>query len=157
MDKSQKFELIGLAAVVLSLLFVAYEVNQSNRIAKGTTSYELSRNWMEINRFIITEPRILDLRVKWQDKDFLPENEVEIEVSKAFARMLVNLWTTIEEAHENGLASDGYLQIAKDDVKSMLNDRPGLVPIFESLLSSYELAEYEVLEPIFDRLDRGSD
>ncbi len=156
MDKSQKFELFGFAAVVLSLLFVAYEINQSNRIAKGTTSYELSRNWMEINRFIITEPRILDLRMKWQNKGFMPENAEELEVSKAFARMLVNLWTTIEEAHENGLASDGYLQIAKDDVKSMLNDRPGLVPIFESLLSNYELAGYDVLEPIRERIDQGS-
>ncbi len=156
MDKSQKFELFGFAAVVLSLLFVAYEINQSNRIAKGTTSYELSRNWMEINRFIITEPRILDLRMKWQNKGFMPENAEELEVSMAFARMLVNLWTTIEEAHENGLASDGYLQIAKDDVKSMLNDRPGLVPIFESLLSNYELAGYDVLEPIRERIDQGS-
>ena len=94
--------------------------------------------------------------MKWQNKGFMPENAEELDVSKAYARMLVNLWTTIEEAHENGLASDGYLQIAKDDVKSMLNDRPGLVPIFESLLSNYELAGYDVLEPIRERIDQGS-
>lgn len=157
MDKPQKFEFFGLAAVVLSLLFVAYEINQSNRIARGTTSYELSRNWMEINRFLITEPNIMELRIKWRDIDFIPANEAEFERSMAFVRMLINMWTTIEEAHENGLASDGYLQIAKDDVKSLLRDRPGLVPIFKNVFSSYELAGYDILEPIRERLDQGSD
>ena len=155
MDKSQKFELIGLTAVVLSLLFVAYEINQSNRIAKGTTSFELSRNWMELNKFTVTAPGMLELRIKWQDKDFVAENDAELQKSMAYAKMLINAWTALEEAHENGLASDGYLQIAKDDVKSTLMHRPGLLPVFEILFSDFDLASYEVLAPIRERVDQG--
>ena len=61
-SQSKLFETIGLSAIVISLIFVAYQINQSNRIARGTTSYELSRNWMEINKFYITQPEMLELR-----------------------------------------------------------------------------------------------
>ena len=148
MERTQQIELFGLAAVVVSLLFVAYEVNQSNRIARGTTSYELARNWMEVNQFIISEPGLVELRVKWRDADYVPESEVEREKSLAYARMLLNLWTTVEEAHENGLASDGYMQTARDDVQTLIKNRPGLLPVFDALLENYDMSEYEVLLPL---------
>jgi len=37
-------EIVGFLAVIASLLFVAYEIRQSNRIALGTTAYEIQRN-----------------------------------------------------------------------------------------------------------------
>jgi hypothetical protein len=86
------FEVIGLSAIVVSLIFVAYQINQSNRIARGTTSYELSRNWMEMNRFYVTNPEMLSLRVKLEDKDFVPESDIELQ------RTMALLLTSITES-----------------------------------------------------------
>ena len=148
-NQNKMFEVIGLSAIVVSLIFVAYQINQSNRIARGTTSYELSRNWMEMNRLYVTNPEMLSLRVKLEDKDFVPESDIELQRTMAYARMLINMWTALEEAHENGIASDEYYRIAQNDVKSFIRHRPGILPIFGMVLANYEnLSEYEVLEPI---------
>ncbi len=149
LSQSKLFETIGLSAIVISLIFVAYQINQSNRIARGTTSYELSRNWMEINRFYITQPEMLELRDKLKDRDYVPASEIELQRSMAYARMLINMWTALEEAHENGIASDAYYKIAQNDVRSVIRDRPGFLPIFGVVLSNYDnLTEYAVLEPL---------
>ena len=148
LSQSKLFETIGLSAIVISLIFVAYQINQSNRIARGTTSYELSRHWMEINRFYITQPEMLELRDKLKDRDYVPASEIEFQRSRAYARMLVNMWMALEEAHENGIASDAYYKIAQNDVRSVIRDRPGFLPIFGVVLSNYEnFTEYAVLEP----------
>lgn len=153
-NRNQLFEAIGLSAIVISLIFVAYQINQSNRIARGTTSYELSRNWMEMNKFYLTNPEMLVLRVKFENKDFVPESDIELQRSMAYARMLINMWTALEEAHENGIASDEYYKIAQNDVKSMIRHRPGILPIFGIVLANYDkLSEYEVLEPIREALE----
>ncbi len=151
---TQLFEAVGLSAIVISLIFVAYQINQSNRIARGTTSYELSRNWMEMNRFYIAEPEMLSLRIKFENRDFVPESDIELQRSMAYARMLINMWTALEEAHENGIASDAYYEIAQNDVKSLIRNRPGILPIFSMVLSNYDnLSEYEVLEPIREAVE----
>jgi hypothetical protein len=154
-SQSKLFEAIGLSAIVISLIFVAYQILQSNRIARGTTSYELSRNWMEVNRFYMTEPEMLSLRVKLEDKDFVPESDIERQRTMAYARMLVNMWTALEEAHENGIASDAYYKIAQNDVRSVIRDRPGFLPYFGVVLSNYDnLTEYEVLEPFREAVEQ---
>ena len=149
LSQSKLFETIGISAIVISLIFVAYQINQSNRIARGTTSYELSRNWMDVNQFYITQPEMLELRIKLQDRDYVPESDIELQRAMAYARMLVNMWTALEEAHENGIASDAYYKIAQNDVRSVIRDRPGFLPMFGVVLSNYDnLTEYAVLEPL---------
>jgi hypothetical protein len=110
---------------------------------------------MEINRFYITEPEMLGLRVRLQDRDFVPESEIELQRSMAYARMLINMWTALEEAHENGIASDAYYKIAQNDVRSVIRDRPGFLPIFRVVLSNYDnMTDYEVLEPIREAVEQ---
>ena len=81
LDRNGVIEIVGIMTVVLSLLFVAYEIRQSNAIAIGTTSYELSRNWMSSNELIITNPELRSLVVKLTDKDYvltIDPNELEL-------------------------------------------------------------------------------
>lgn len=75
--KARLFEAIGVTAVVLSLIFDAYQINESNRIAKGTTSCELSRNCMAMNRLYVNNPEMLGLRVELENKNFTPIDPLE--------------------------------------------------------------------------------
>ena len=54
-------EIAGFLAVITSLLFVAYEIRQSNRIALGTTAYEIQRNWISINDLVATDEELVAL------------------------------------------------------------------------------------------------
>ena len=115
---SRYFELIGLCAVVISLLFVAYEIRQANRIASGTTSYEMSRNYMSINELILSNPEVAELLSRRDSVDFEP-NPTQKTQLQAFAHRLLNQWTSIEEAYDQGLVSERSYQIALDDVASV--------------------------------------
>ncbi len=156
LNRNGVIETVGIMAVVLSLLFVAYEIRQSNAIAIGTTSYELSRNWMSSNELIITNPELRSLVVKLTDKDYvLTIDPNELELSLAYARRLLNVWIAIEDAHHQGIVSDAIYSLAGKDVISVLNRRPGLIPLYKLMLigSPFDLHKYELLRPILLKIE----
>ncbi|MEL6215280.1 MAG: hypothetical protein AAFQ99_06350, partial [Pseudomonadota bacterium] len=65
-------EVFGMVAVVVSLLLLAYEVRQSNRIARATVTYEISRDVNEFNELGYTNPEFAALLLKLGDADFEP-------------------------------------------------------------------------------------
>ena len=147
-EREWLIEVIGVSAVIISLLFVAYQIRQSNRIAMGVTSYELNRNWMDINDLYLTNPDVLNLSVALQSVDYEPKGEIEKQVAMAYARRLLNNWMSIEEAFENGVASEDLYETARSDVESVIRKRPALVPIYEAVFENYNVSEYRLLEPI---------
>jgi len=148
LDRNGIIESVGIMTVVLSLLFVAYEIRQSNEIAIGTTVHELNRNWMSINELIITSPELLSLLVEIADKNYVPKDERELQRSLAYARRLLNHWVSVEEAYRNSIVSDAYYSMTAEDVIKVINNRPGLLPIYKIIASSYDLSQYDLLRPI---------
>jgi hypothetical protein len=150
------FELIGLGAVVISLLFVAYEIRQANRIASGTTSYEMSRNYMSINELILSNPEVAELLSRRDSGDFEP-NPTQKTQLQAFAHRLLNQWTSIEEAYDQGLVSERSYQIALDDVASVASNSNILLPSFKVSFERYDLSEYDVLESLKTAIETVED
>ncbi len=157
LDRKTLVESIGLAAVIASLLFVAFEIRQANRIAIGTTSYELNRNWMTINELYLTNEGALDLIVALADENFVPKDDRQREQAEAYARRILNNWIAIEEAYNNGIASDAFYLMASEDVRAVLAKRPGIIPIYETVASQYDLSQYRLLEPMFVAIDKRQD
>ncbi len=60
-------EVVGVLAVVASLLFPGYEIRQSNQIARSTITYGLASNVSEIHQTIWSNPEIAVLHVKVRD------------------------------------------------------------------------------------------
>ncbi len=153
LDRKSLIEGIGLTAVIASLLFVAFEIRQANRIAIGTTAYELNRNWMTINELYLTHPDVRALLVALSDKDFVPDDQMQREQAEAFARRILNNWVAIEEAYNNGIASDAFYLLASQDVKALVAKRPGMVSIFKTVAAQYDLGDYKLLEPLMAAVD----
>ena len=61
--KSTFLEISGMVAVVLSLLFVGYQIQQANRITIVTTEYELRNNYSSLNELIIGNQELAQLFV----------------------------------------------------------------------------------------------
>ena len=156
-DLSQTVAILANIGVLAGIIFVAYEIRQSNRIAVGTTSYELNRNWMTINELYMTSPGVLDLIVELGDEHFVPQDRRQREQAEAFARRILNNWIAIEEAYDNGIASDAFYSLAVEDVKAMISKRPGILHPFETVSSQYDLSRYRLLEPLIQAIqDRKS-
>ena len=147
-DLGKIFTILANVGVLAGIIFVAFEIRQSNRIAVGTTSYELNRHFMGINELYITNPDLLSLAVALADERFTPQDGEQRELAEAYARRLLNNWVAIEDGYDNGIVSESLYLMAKEDVKAVIKKRPGVVPIYDVISSQYDLSEYELLEPL---------
>lgn len=142
-------ELIGMVAVILSLLLVAYEVRQSNRIAQATTTYEIGRDVNQFNELGYTDSGFAELLVKLQDPDFKP-SKVEKLQSRLLAHRFINVWTVQENAHRNGLLTDAQFEATKADVITVSEAFPYLNRHWPQVFRRQPtLKSSVVLEPLF--------
>ena len=144
-DLGQIVTILANVGVLAGIVFVALEIRQSKI---GTTSYELHRNWMDINNIYITSPDVVELVIALSDENFVSKDEMQKEQAEAYARRLLNHWFAIEEAHNNGIASDAFYQIGVEDVKAVIRKRPGIVLVYETVAAQYDISRYEMLEPL---------
>jgi hypothetical protein len=135
---------------------VAYEIRQANRIASGTTSYEMSRNYMSINEQMLSNPEVAELLSRRNSVDFEP-NPTQKTQLQAFAHRLLNQWTSIEEAYDQGLVSERSYQIALDDVASVAGNSIILLPSFKASFERYDLSAYDVLESLKTAIETVED
>lgn len=149
-------ELIGMGAVIASLLLVAYEVRQSNRIAQATTTYEIGRDVNEFNTLGYSDPQFAALLLKLRDEDYEP-TAVEALQIRLLANRFVNLWTIQEKAHRNGLLSDAQFELTKNDVITVMGVFPALIkPAQEVFAYQPGLRDYEVLQPVVATLPEST-
>ncbi len=149
LNSSRIVEIAGFLAVIASLLFVAYEIRQSNRIALGTTAYEIQRNWISINDLVATDEELVALFIKLTDDNAELSASERIQAA-AFARRFIYTWIAVQEAYDNGLVSDSVYQMAVDEVRNVLTGRPKLNELFKNFASLYDTSAYNILAPIHD-------
>ena len=68
----QSLEILGVLSVVLSLLFVAFEIRQTNQIAMVATEIEIRNNFSELNEAMFSDPDLSVLLEKCADPDYQP-------------------------------------------------------------------------------------
>ena len=136
-------DLVGLAAVVLSLLFLAYEIRQSNRIARSTISYELGNNTSQLDQLVWTNSEVAALQVRIRDPAYVP-TVVEEEMLRAQARRFLTVWGAIENAYRNGHQTRGQLEILLEDVEAVLRAAPAARHLWKDELDQHAgLGSYE--------------
>lgn len=143
-------EVAGLSAVVMSLLLVAYQIQQANRIAEATTLYEIVRDINQYNDMVLGDPAIADLIVELGRPTFSP-SESQAKQVQALADRLLNNWVVQEVAYRNGLFDETQLSLTRNDVLGSMEDLPALLPYWHSTLSNQPaFASFEVLEPLLE-------
>jgi hypothetical protein len=143
MSRKDIAEVIGVVAVVASLLFLAYQIRQSNQIARSTITYELANNSSEIYEIIWSNPEVSALHVKITDPAYEPTGQ-EQEMLRAEARRFMNLWGAVEIAYRNGHQSREQFEILLDDVEATLRRSPAAHEVWARELNSFPgLASFE--------------
>ncbi len=147
-------EIIGIFAVVASLLLVAYEVRQSNRIAQATTTYEIGRDVNQFNELGYSDPEFAALLIELTNIDFDPSRVDRIRV-RLLANRFINLWTIQEKAFRNGLLTESQFAMTKADVVTVMNAFPALLPPWEDILRDQPLLrDYAVVNPIVEAVSQ---
>jgi len=115
LSKSTFLEIGGMVAVVMSLLFVGYQIQQANRIAIVTTEYELRNNYSSLNELIIGNQELAQLFVNISQPDYEMTAIEEVRMVE-LANRLLNIWLAIETAYDNGMLSEHFFNATFQDI-----------------------------------------
>jgi hypothetical protein len=131
-------EVIGVLAVVISLLFVAYQIRQANRIATGAATIELQHMALVVVNTFLNEPELADLGAKLatNDQSLTPK---EIQLSMAYGQQYYVLWDAIEAAYENSLISSRTYSIYDGQAEDLIRRWTGVIPYMLNILESWEV------------------
>jgi hypothetical protein len=144
-------EAAGIIALLVSLVFLALEINQSNKIAIASVSYDILSDYNEYHRQVLADPEVAEFISKLARADDTTLSPADEARAHAFVTIFINLWFAIQTAHDNGqLTDDGY-RAYLEDARHALRRYPRAVPYFKaSVESTPSLHELEIFQPIFE-------
>ena len=141
LDSRQFLEAIGVCAVIISLLFVAFEIRQANRIAVATAEIEINGMAAELNDLRINNEQLRSIRNKiWSNDGRFEPTEDESELYYAYIARSFNLFLSREAAHRNGLLTDESMNRTYNDLERALN-LPGNIPFYRQFVDNYPASE----------------
>ena len=131
--------LVANLGVLAGLLFLAFEIRQSNRIAIASNELEVRNSYTEHNRSVYTNRDLVELFAKMQD----PSSELtEVEAATVywFALNSSNIWTAVETGYKNGVLPRSTFNEVEDDIRAQVKYWPAYRPILRDLLDDYPAA-----------------
>ncbi|MDB3992534.1 hypothetical protein N9478_03455 [Gammaproteobacteria bacterium] len=129
-------EVLGMVTVILSLLFVAYEINQANKIAMVDSEQAIWENFSAINELIMGNTEYAELmhKMTYEDAEF---SDGDLEKVRAFVRRMTNVWSAAENSYISGMLTEQTYQLLYDDVRNLLITYPGSRKAWQELLDLY--------------------
>ena len=143
-------EILGAAAVLITLVYLATQVKRSNELSRFNATKEIVNQFNDLNRLVATDSTLRKVLMK---TDGLTADEIEQIYN--FGMMFCNVWISAQIAYDNDqLDSETYKACAKD-VSIELTRWPNFRPALEKWLSNYpEHKQLEIMQPILS--DSGS-
>lgn len=141
-------ELVGLGAVVISLLLLTYELNQANSLAKFSVASEINQHYNQSNLLQASSSEYADvwLMLAEEDRELTP---VELQKAIGLAYYHRNAWNSVETAYLEGWITRDKYQATLNDIEAMLMDLPGIRPhirlITKNMAKNREITETEQL------------
>jgi hypothetical protein len=140
-------EAAGIVALLASLVFVAMEIKQSNKIAIASIQYDVLSDFNEYHRQVLADPEVaefISILKKSDDRAFSPADEVRLH---SFITIFINIWFAIHTAHENGQLTDDTYQIYLEDVQSFVLEYPRVAPYLkESIRRTPSILDFEIFQ-----------
>ena len=113
--------------VVVSIIFLAIELNQANLIAIGDAERELGYRNIEITNTIINNPHLASVVLKLRERnpDFTEEENL---LAYVWTVQLINLWNASDLAYKNNQITEDVYEGMMANIRGNLITNPGLAP-----------------------------
>ena len=138
--------LVANISVLIGIIFLIVELNQSNSIANRDSQTQISALGFEINRTTLENPNFSSLRAKLRTKN-VELNAQEVEEAFGWATVQINFWSLVAVSYNTGLLSEAMHQAQINGAIRLLNRYPGLRPFVQSEIE--ELGIDQSLSGIF--------
>ena len=143
-------EILGAAAVVVTLIYFGKQLTQANRISTVTGARELQQMYTHVYTLIATNSEIRDLLTKMRDADYVVASADEHEQIDGLIPLLTGIWLTTAITHEQGLIDAHMYKIYCEDVEVKLSKWPGLKPHVRNFAGTYSSNDnHEIFKPLY--------
>jgi hypothetical protein len=141
-------EIVGILSVVLSVVFLALQVQQGNQQARVSFAHDLQDSYNGWHELLVGVPGAADLLMSP-----LPDSALtpgQIRQRRSLIVYLFNIWMTVHAAWQNELISDIEYEGYTNDVRPMLAN-PVALDVMQDLLERYPGArDYPIFASLRD-------
>ena len=158
MNTDQLNKWLTLAAnlgVIAGIIFLAMEINQSNRVAIAANDIALRQSFATLNESIYGNRELMELLVKARETDAEFSN-VEWEILLTYVARQFNTWGSYERAYLAGLTSEDAMEGTLDDVRRMVQGFPGLRNAYRDQVEAYPGYSDSIVYRTVDEFGRRS-
>ena len=136
-NSKQSVEIIGVLAVVFSLLLVAYEVRQANRIAVVNTEFDLRNRYLTANIALLSNPDMVDFVVRMHTSGEPLEGPDEVRAI-VWTYLRLNTWLATALAYESGVTTEQTYRNILDNIDSVIGQSsPEMRQIWRASINSF--------------------
>lgn len=143
-------EILGAAAVFLTLFYLANQIRQANEIARFSTFKDIMNLYGDVNKLLTTDTTLR--RALMKSPPLPPDEEEQI---YNFATMFCNVWQSAQAAHDNKLIDDAGFASAVTDARVEIDRWPNFRSAVERWMATYPEASkseiFRALEPDNER------
>ena len=143
-------EIASAIAVILTLAYLAYQISQTNRIAKSAAVREIEREYIDLYKTVATDIEFSNLATKLRDSTYSADSEVEDEKIENFAVWLVSIWLNVQACYDQGQMDQKTYPLYLEDVKAKLTHWPALRPYVKKIMQRYPaIKDMDIYTEIF--------
>ena len=133
----QIVEAVGILAVVFSLLLVALEIRQANRIAVVNAEFALRESFRDTNIALLNNPDMVDFAVRATTSGEPLEGGDEIR-AVVWTYIHLNTWVATALAYENGVSTEETYGNILDDIDNVIGrSSPEMREIWRASIASF--------------------
>ncbi|MCH7982188.1 MAG: hypothetical protein IID59_11875 [Proteobacteria bacterium] len=119
-------EIVGVISIVGSLLLLATEVRQSNRIATAEMEVSLAERFMDMHVHRYSNTDVAKLWIKIVEPEGQLITATDHSQMRGITWVYINLFWMAQIAHDNELMADDVLEVYVGVVRWILEHRPAL-------------------------------
>ena len=146
-------EVVGALAVLITLIYLANQIRQSNRIGVTASEAQFRQMAQSVNRSIMElpddDPFLAQLLI--ENPEYTPAQHVK---ARMFARTLGNLWAFADSCYRNKLIDYPAYKASIDDVRICFDEYPGIKPVWAELVEVYETEEFEEFSELWREISK---
>ena len=150
-------EAAGIVALLASLVFLAMEIKQSNKIAIASIQYDILSDFNDYHRQVLADPEVAEfvsILKNADDRAFSPAEEAR---AHAFVTIFINIWYAIHTAHESGQLTDDMYQVYLEDSRSIVLSYSRVAPYFkESIQNTPSVQNLEIFQVALEAVESHS-
>jgi hypothetical protein len=124
--------------VMIGLIFLIFELDQSNRIAERDSRQANARAIFDLSQLQLEMPGMLELRIKLADPT-VELSPTEHEQATLLAGAYLSVWGNLVIQQNTDLLPESSLRFGKMDIDATVDGMPGLVPFIEEWFAGRDI------------------